>query len=128
MTITTQRPRIRAVEASSTVPRANRILVLDLDASQVVAGGLRVDLTPVQFRVLRYLLRRATVTIPVEELWQFVWRAPYNPQAVDLVRVHIYLLRRRLELLVAQGWLRIDTVHGHGYRVMLGMEVTFEES
>ena len=85
-------------------------VVVDEAARAVTRSGRLVDLTPVEFELLRRLVRRPgrvlTKTQLLSELWGY---RDYNPNVVER---HMSALRRKLE---ANGPLLVHTVHGAGY-------------
>ncbi len=82
----------------------------------VEVNGREVQLTPVEFELLRYLMLRAGQVVPAERLLQDIWR--YYPGTGDpaVVRVQIMNLRYKLERDRARPSY-IKTVYGHGYMV-----------
>jgi DNA-binding response OmpR family regulator len=83
---------------------------LDPSTRQVTVDGVAVALTPREFGLLEYLLRRPGRVVTKIELLDHVWDAPddVNPNAVE---VYIGYLRRKL------GRRLVETVRGAGYRL-----------
>ncbi|MCD6290413.1 MAG: response regulator transcription factor [Anaerolineae bacterium] len=72
-------------------------MCLDMDKYQVEVNGRTVQLTPVEFELLYYLMSRAGEVVSAEKLLQEVWR--YYPGTGDptVVRMQIKNLRNKIE-------------------------------
>ena len=83
---------------------------LDPATRQVTVGGEPVALTPREFGLLEYLLRRPGRVVTKVEILDHVWdaAAEVNPNAVE---VYVGYLRRKL------GRHLVETVRGVGYRL-----------
>lgn len=90
-------------------------LRIDLQQRQVTVRGRSIQLTPMEFGVLRVLAERPGTVLPSGEIMQQVIgvRIP-EPEAQDLVKVHIHRLRQKLEP-DSDNPRFIRTVRGHGY-------------
>jgi two-component system response regulator VicR len=96
--------RIRAVlrraDTSTTTPKQNFYLqgdlMIDPIRRKVSIGGEKIDLTPVEFRLLAYLARRPGQVVPYSELMAQVWGTEFNHNIVSL-RVHVHNLRQKIE-------------------------------
>jgi DNA-binding response OmpR family regulator len=90
---------------------------LRLDPSRHLAtrGGSHLRLTPKEFGVLEYLMTRPGHVISTEELLEHVWDEHADP-FTNTVRVTVGTLRRKLA--EVDGRSPIETVHGHGYRLV----------
>ena len=86
-------------------------LRLDVGTHQCTVDGSAVELTPREFSVLEYLMRRAGEVVPKSEILAHVWDFAFEGDE-NVVEVHISALRRKL------GAGAIDTVRGAGYRVV----------
>lgn len=89
-------------------------LAIDLDAHRVGRGGIEVELTPQEFRLLAYLAAHPNRVYTRDQLLAFAWDPDVlvDPRTVD---VHIRRLRARLEDdPTMPRW--IETVRGSGYR------------
>ncbi len=89
---------------------------LDAAKYQVEADGRTVQLTPVEFELLYYLMSRAGEVVSAEKLLQEVWR--YYPGTGDptVVRMQIMNLRNKIEP-SPKTPKYICTVYRHGYYV-----------
>jgi two-component system KDP operon response regulator KdpE len=101
---------------------AGRIRVgpLDFDVArhEVRVSGVRVDLTPREFEILRVLLGHPGRLVTKGRLLRAVWGEAYQGED-SYVYVHVSQLRRKLAAADAEGRLRdlIVTEPGVGYRV-----------
>lgn len=90
-------------------------LVLDLDARKVVARGKTIEVTPLEFQLLQYLMQNIGVVISKENLLQNVWGYAKAAGDMNLIEAAIRRLRRKLELDPSEPEY-IHTVWGAGYR------------
>ncbi len=96
-------------------------LRLDPAAHTVFRGAIMIPLTPKEFSLLDYLLRRPGVVCTREDLLEHVWDAHYDGLS-NVVDVHVANLRRKLELPGAGSapvGVAIETVRGVGYRMVI---------
>jgi two-component system, OmpR family, KDP operon response regulator KdpE len=89
---------------------------LDLESHEVTANGEPVELTPIEFSLLYYLMLETGKVLTPRALLQRVWGPEYL-QEVEYVRVYVGRLRRKLEPASRLGEL-IETVRGVGYRFL----------
>ena len=89
-------------------------LMIELDRRVVLRGGQPVHLTPTEFRLLSYLVRRRGSPIPHQELLREVWGPGYSEETANLA-VYIRYLREKLEATPANPRY-ICTEWGTGYR------------
>ena len=85
-------------------------LILDEPARIVRRGGLTLELTPIEFQLLGFLMRNRGVVLSRLQIMSQVWG--YEEHDPNLVPVHMGNLRRKLEV---AGPRLIHTVRGHGY-------------
>ena len=85
-------------------------LILDEPARLVRRGDVELELTPIEFQLLAFLMRNRGVVLSRLQISSQVWG--YEEHDPNLVPVHIGNLRRKLE---ASGPRLIHTVRGHGY-------------
>lgn len=93
---------------------SRRGILLDLETHQASVGGRPVELTPIEFNLLYYLMLETGKVIAPRALLQRVWGPEYLDE-VEYVRVYVGRLRKKLETPDHQGEL-IETVRGVGYR------------
>ena len=93
-----------------------RLGTLDLDAARHEAhrNGDRLDLTPKEFALLRYLMLHPSEVVTPERLLEHVWDDRADP-FTNTVRVTVSNLRRKLA--EAGPGQPIETVVGVGYRL-----------
>jgi two-component system, OmpR family, response regulator len=85
-------------------------LILDESARLVRRGDVTVELTPIEFQLLAFLMRNRGVVLSRLQIMSQVWG--YEEHDPNLVPVHMGNLRRKLE---AVGPRLIQTIRGHGY-------------
>lgn len=91
-------------------------LTIDSAAREVTLAGIRLDLSPKEFDLLRVLAERVGEVVSKRELLAEVWREPYggSERTVD---VHLSWLRKKLgESAQSPHYLR--TVHGVGVKLV----------
>jgi DNA-binding response OmpR family regulator len=87
-------------------------LELDLLRRHALAGGVRLDLTQIEFALLAALLRAGGDAVSRRELLRDVWNLAFDP-GTNVVDVHVNRLRRKLEDAGLSSVVR--TVRGQGY-------------
>lgn len=87
-------------------------LELDLLARTVHRAGARIELQPMEFRLLEYLLRHAGEVVTRAMLLEGVWDYRFDPQT-NLVDVHISRLRQKVDRPFPTAL--IHTVRNAGY-------------
>ena len=88
-------------------------LSLDATHQTVVSGGLAIDLSPTEYRVLEYLMHRPRVVVSkrelLEHLYDFTWDRHSN-----VIEAHISNLRKKL---CPSESRYLETLRGRGYRL-----------
>jgi two-component system OmpR family response regulator len=115
--------RVRAVlrrfSGGTLDPSADRLavggLLLHLSRGEVLVDGVKVELTPVDHRLLYYLMSRAGQPVPTDQLLEHVWE--YAPGEGDPKVVHVGIARLRSKIEAANGPRVIHTVRGRGYMI-----------
>jgi DNA-binding response OmpR family regulator len=92
-------------------------LALDPTARKACIDGDHLDLTPKEFNILEYLMRRQGEVVSHEDLLEHVWDDATNA-FTNVVRVHMGSLRRKMGEDAGQPRY-IETVIGRGYRMFL---------
>ena len=109
--------RLRALVRRGAPPRPPVLraggLSLDPAMRRVTRGETRIQLTPREYSVLEFLMRRAGSVVTKPEILQAVWDANYEGDD-NIVEVYIGYLRRR-KIDGPFGTTSIDTVRGVGY-------------
>jgi len=86
-------------------------LVMDEDAHQVSVGEQEIELSPTEFRLLRYLMLNQGRALSKLQILDYVWEYDFAGNAA-VVETYVSYLRKKLGPEVAE-WLR--TVRGVGY-------------
>ncbi len=86
-------------------------LELDEDAHEVRRAGKLVDLSPTEFKLLRYLLANAGRVVSKAQILDRVWSYDFGGEG-RIVESYVYYLRRKIDNL---GPPLIHTVRGVGY-------------
>ena len=93
-------------------------LVLDEDAHEVHRAGVDVDLSPTEFKLLRYLMLNAGRVVSKAQILDHVWEYDWNGDAA-IVESYISYLRRKIDQVEGQdGQIvtpLIQTRRGVGY-------------
>jgi DNA-binding response OmpR family regulator len=106
--------RLRALLRRGAPARAPVLTVggidLDVGARTCCVHGESVELTPREFSIVEYLMRREGEVVPKSEILEHVWDFAFDG-GDNVVEVHVSALRRKL------GSNAIETVRGAGYRM-----------
>jgi len=101
-------------------PAAERLTLgqieIDFERIRVTRAGKTIELTPTEFRLLRYLAQQAGRVFSRDQLIQNVWGYESIVEHDRTVDVHVRHLREKLEADPASPRL-IVTVRGAGYRL-----------
>jgi two-component system OmpR family response regulator len=89
-------------------------LTLDPVSRTVTRGGVAVELTPREFGLLQYLLRRKGEVVTKSEILDNVWDSAFDGPE-NVVEVYIGYLRRKID--APFGRTSIRTLRGFGYRI-----------
>jgi len=109
--------RVRAILRRAGITSANdpgltyEDLEMDDEAHQVRRAGQLVDLSPTEYKLLRYLLANAGRVLSKPQILDHVWEYDFGGEAT-VVETYISYLRRKLDPL---GPPLIQTVRGIGY-------------
>ncbi|MDZ7632594.1 MAG: response regulator transcription factor [Gemmatimonadaceae bacterium] len=87
-------------------------LVVDLDTREVSRGGVRIELTPKEFKVLEYLMRHPGRVMSRTLITEYAWGYHFDP-GTNIVDVVITHLRKKVDANHEQKL--IGTVRGVGY-------------
>ena len=88
-------------------------LVIDEDAHEVKRAGVDIDLSPTEFKLLRYLVINAGRVVSKMQILDHVWEYDWDGE-VAIVESYISYLRRKIDTGDASGEL-IHTNRGVGY-------------
>jgi DNA-binding response OmpR family regulator len=89
-------------------------LVLDPAVRTCRRGDTGIELTPREFAVLEYLMRRRDEVVSKADIMANVWDEFYDGDP-NIVEVYVGYLRRKID--TPFGRRSIDTVRGVGYRL-----------
>ncbi|NUR08782.1 MAG: response regulator transcription factor [Nocardioidaceae bacterium] len=110
--------RVRALVRRGGAVRPHRLevgpLVLDPATRSTTVGDERVDLSPREFALLEYLMRRAGKVVSRTELLDHVWDDAYDGVS-NVVDVYVKYLRDKIDR--RHGLDLLHTVRGVGYRL-----------
>jgi len=106
--------RAAAAPAVSTDAYHDAVLGVDFASGLVEVRGERVQLTPVERRLLASLVRNPGQVLSREMLLEAVWGNA--TVGVDQVKLNVGTLRRKLQAAIGPGDSPIETVRGYGWR------------
>jgi len=90
-------------------------LVIDDESKAVTVDGEEVQLTPVQYKILKLLTKNLGKVFSIDEIYENVWNeAAYNPE--NTVAVHIRKIREKIEI-NPKDPKYLKVVWGVGYKV-----------
>ena len=89
-------------------------LIVDLDTREVTRGGVRIELTPKEFKVLEYLMRHPGRVMSRTLITEYAWGYHFDP-GTNIVDVVITHLRKKVD--ASHDQKLIGTVRGVGYVV-----------
>jgi two-component system OmpR family response regulator len=86
-------------------------LELDEQLHEVRRAGQRIELSPTEFKLLRYFLRHPRIVLSKAQILDHVWEYDFGGDA-NVVETYVSYLRRKLDM---GGPSLIHTVRGVGY-------------
>jgi len=89
-------------------------LELDLIARRARRGGVPLELLPIEFRLLEFLVRNSGQVLTRTMIFEAVWGYHFDP-GTNVIDVHIGRLRKKVDAHGATPLIR--TVRGCGYRL-----------
>jgi two-component system, OmpR family, response regulator len=114
--------RVRAVlrrtrsDAEQAAQLRYQDLIMDEDAHEVHRGERRIDLTPTEYNLLRYLLVNAGKVVSKAQILDHVWRYDFNGDT-SVVETYVSYLRKKIDGSGEPALIR--TVRGFGYTIRL---------
>ncbi len=87
-------------------------LILDIDKHKVFRTGKLIELQPLEFALLEYLMRNTGRVVTKTMIMEHVWDYNFDPQT-NVVEARISHLREKVDRNFAENL--IHTVHGVGY-------------
>ncbi|MFC9973932.1 response regulator transcription factor [Spirillospora sp. NPDC127200] len=110
--------RVRALLRRAAVPRPAVLragdLLLDPARRAASRGGTPLTLTPREFALLEFLMRRLGEVVSKPEILRHVWDAHYDGDP-NVVEVYVGYLRRKID--TPFGRCALQTIRGMGYRL-----------
>jgi len=102
----------RSSDISEPTKLAAADLTMNLITREVLRAGKKIDLQPLEFSLLEYLLRHAGRVVSKTMIMEHVWDYYFDPQT-NVVESRIYKLREKID----KGFPTrlIHTVRGAGY-------------
>ncbi len=90
-------------------------LVIDDDAKEVKVDDKTVKLTPVEYKILKFLCENAGKVFSIDQIYEQVWNEPsFSPE--NTVAVHIRRIREKIEINPKEPkYLKV--VWGIGYKI-----------
>lgn len=93
---------------------------VDFEGAEVTKGGVTVDLSALELRLLQYFIENRGKVIGRDELLDEVWGYDATP-VTRTVDVHVAAVRQKLEDVPGKPR-HLLTVHGRGYKFVSGHE------
>lgn len=88
---------------------------LNKESKEVLVDGKNVKLTPLEFKILSFLMTNPNHVFSIEEIYEKVWNEPAF-KSVDTVAVHIRRIREKIEINPKEPkYLKV--VWGIGYKI-----------
>jgi two-component system OmpR family response regulator len=112
--------RLRTVLRRSAGPAFQRSvlqvgdLTMDEDTREVRRGERLLSLTPTEYEVLRYLMRKSPTVLTKAQILDHVWEYGFGGRS-NVVELVVSRLRRKLDETDEGGSPLIHTVRGFGY-------------
>ena len=90
-------------------------LELNLDTKEAYIDGENVKLTPIEFRIIEFLMRNQGKVFSIKQIYETVWDEPYY-NSDNTVAVHIRRIREKIEINPKEPrYLKV--VWGIGYKI-----------
>ncbi|WP_348266391.1 response regulator transcription factor [Edaphobacter paludis] len=94
-------------------------LELNTVEQTVHRSGRPIDLSPMEYRILEYLIHRPRVIVSKRELLEHLYDYNWEHHS-NVIEAHVSNLRRKLDATTQQP--SIETLRGRGYRMMVGKQ------
>jgi DNA-binding response OmpR family regulator len=106
---------LRRARASQDRPEtyADSLVTIDFGQREVTAGGAKVELTPLEFKLLAAFVRHPNQVLSHEQLLELVWGDSHGGSRAR-IKLYVGYLRGKLSAAGIQA--PIETVRGFGYR------------
>ena len=86
---------------------------MNMERHEVTVGGETVDLSPTEFKLLKFLLEHKDKVVPKEQLLTAIWGRDFATNAA-VVDTYISYLRKKVHV---NGFGGVQTVRGIGFRI-----------
>ncbi|MBT9332294.1 response regulator transcription factor [Paracidobacterium acidisoli] len=86
----------------------------------VERAGRRIELSPMEYRILEYLIHRPRVVVSKRELLEHLYDYNWEHHS-NVIEAHVSNLRRKLDAEAQQPC--IETLRGRGYRLVIQREI-----
>jgi two-component system OmpR family response regulator len=113
LTVRVQAVMRRAGKATRVDTFRAGVVELDDEAHVVRRAGSEIQLSPTEYKLLRYLMRNAGRAVSRTQILDHVWDYDFNGES-SVVETFVSSLRKKLE---SDGSRLIHTVRGYGYRL-----------
>lgn len=90
-------------------------LELDDGAKRVLVDGAEVSLTPVEYKIVKFLMENRGLVFSSSQIYENVWNEP-SYGADNIVAVHIRHIREKIEINPKEPRY-IKVIWGHGYKM-----------
>lgn len=101
--------------ASDASVLVNGGLELDDGAKKVSVDGVEVSLTPVEYKIVKFLMENRGLVFSSSQIYENVWNEP-SYGADNIVAVHIRHIREKIEINPKEPRY-IKVIWGHGYKM-----------
>lgn len=92
--------RIKALGRRRAHEDSNKIVIgdlhIDMSSKQVKRNGIKIDLTPKEFRLLEFLVRNRGHVVTKTDIIKNVWEIEFDP-GTNVVEVYINYLRKKID-------------------------------
>jgi DNA-binding response OmpR family regulator len=102
-------------EAGSSSVAVNGGLEMDDGAKRVTVDGQEVALTPVEYKIVKFLMENRGLVFSSAQIYENVWNEP-SYGADNIVAVHIRHIREKIEINPKEPRY-IKVIWGHGYKM-----------
>ena len=106
--------RLRKIAEPSPAPCVVGPLVIDLQTQALKKNEQSLHLTPLEFRLLRYLIENRGKAMTRRQILANVWQS-YDENLLPSVKVYIHLLRKKIEDSPTAPKLLVTAPHRQGY-------------
>ena len=102
-------------EGASSCVAVNGGLEMDDGAKRVTVDGQEVALTPVEYKIVKFLMENRGLVFSSAQIYENVWNEP-SYGADNIVAVHIRHIREKIEINPKEPRY-IKVIWGHGYKM-----------